>query len=594
MTAPSGRGAQTAQDWGPYRFAPLAALALIIGILAFALPSSLNLPQTNPTETAEYAPVPPSDETPPPIGNLSALGLAESSSIEDSGLLDEPIGNLPDLTQKPSAATYRCVGNPPRQTEDPLSPPCVGHYDGNNGGATYQGVTGEEIRVLWYIDGGGQYETSQGFEPAPVSKYEDMGKPPPPEGEFIYTRIIRGWQRYFNSRFQTYKRFVHFYIYWSGPDQTPEGRRADAAETYARIKPFAVLSQARNNQDAFLEAMAQRGVLNFGSVSGRDQSFFAKYPKLIWGYPPSIQQQARMFSTYLCTKVVGKPVQFSGNAADNGRPRVLGMLSTVDPARSGYRTFSRLVKREVEACGGRFAEDLTFPVAGSDNQAANPPQVAAQNIASFQSSNVTTIIWPQGQDTSHSKTAQSVGYLPEWVVAGDLVMEGALNGGQQGQAAWNRAFMVTTVTKLETSRQQQCFLAFKEAEPDAPDDPDVTLHACNLYRDPFQLFLGIQVAGPQLHPNSIDRGFRAIPKIASTDPKIPACYYDDGDYTCVKDVHVGWWDSSGQSSAPTPGCYRLVDDGRRYRAGTWDAGNVADRKRPGTDVCNNYLGDLHL
>jgi hypothetical protein len=583
-------------DWGPYRYAPLLGLVVVALIVAFTLPSSLNLPQTNPTETAEYAPVPPSDETPPPIGNLSALGLANSSSLEASGLLGGDLEGLapPDLPQPNRAFDKRCVGNPPRQTEDPLSPPCVGHYDGNNGGVTYQGVTKDEVRVLWYIDGGGQYESSQGFEEAPSNTYQDMGQPAPPEGEFIYTRIIRGWQRYFNDRFQTYGRKVHFFIYWTGPDHTPEGRRADAADTYSRTKPFAVLSQARDNQDAYLEAMAQRGVLNFGSVSGRDQSFFSKYPKLIWGYAPSIQQQARMFSTYVCTRVVNKPVQFSGNQQMNGQKRVLGMLSTTDPARAGYHTFSRLVKKDVEACGGVFKSDNTFPVAGSDNAAANTPDIAAQNIADFQGKGVTTIIWPQGQDTSHTKTAQNIGYLPEWVVGGDGVMEGNYNGGQQGQAAWDHAFIVTNQTRLETSRQQQCFLAYKEAEPDAPDDPDTTLHACNLYRDPFQLFLGIQVAGPRLHPDTIDQGFRAIPKIASSDPHLPACYYEPGDYTCVKDVQVEWWDSRGQLSATTPGCYRMLEEGRRYRAGTWPDGNVADAKKPGTDACNNFLGDLHI
>jgi hypothetical protein len=585
-----------AVGWGPYRYAPLVGLVVMAVIVAFALPSSLNLPQANPTETAEYAPVPPSDDTPPQTGNISALGLGQSSTLEDTGSLDQQLQNItsPTLPQGRPPAQLRCVGNPPRQTEDPLSPPCVGYYNGDNGGKTYQGVTRDEVTVLWYIDGGGQYESSQGYEEAPSNTYQDLGKPAPPEGEFVYTRIIRGWQNYFNSRFQTYRRFVHFYIYWTGPDHSPEGRRADAAATYSRLKPFAVLSQARDNQDDYLEAMAQRGVLNFGSVSGRDQSFFAKYPKLIWGYQPSIQQQAAMFSTYVCTRVVNKPVQFSGNANDNGKPRRLGMLSSVDPNRPGYRTFSRLVKKQIEGCGGKFYADDTFPVAGSDNPAANSPEIAAQNIADFQRQNITTIIWPQGQDTSHTKTAQSVGYLPEFVVGGDGVMEGNYNGGQQGQAAWNHAFIVTTQTRLESSRQQQCYLAFKEAEPNAPDDPDVTLHACNLYRDPFQLFLGIQVAGPHLGPDSIDKGFRAIPKIASSDPHIPACYYEPDDYTCVKDAEVEWWDSSGQSSASTPGCYRMLEDGKRYRAGTWPAGNVADaRKQPG-DACNNFLGDLHI
>src|SRR5688500_15884936 len=41
----------------------------------------------------------------------------------------------------------RCVGDPPRQTEDPQSPPCVPYWEGDNGGSTYKGVTRDEIRI---------------------------------------------------------------------------------------------------------------------------------------------------------------------------------------------------------------------------------------------------------------------------------------------------------------------------------------------------------------------------------------------------------------------------------------------------------------
>src|SRR5204862_3867403 len=73
--------------WGPYRYGPLAAVIALVVLVIAALPSALNLPQANPTETAEYAPVPPSDtlNPPPPLGNLSSLGLAGSSSLESGG-----------------------------------------------------------------------------------------------------------------------------------------------------------------------------------------------------------------------------------------------------------------------------------------------------------------------------------------------------------------------------------------------------------------------------------------------------------------------------------------------------------------------------
>jgi len=579
---------------------------VVIGLVVAALPSSLNLPQTNPSETAEYAPVPPSDEgTPPPVGNFSSLGLAGSGSLEVG---EGPGGEAATTTTTmPPAAIAaigtvprgkRCVGSPPKQTEDPLSPPCVGYFDSDNGGATYPGVTKDEIRVLWYLDGGGQYLGAEGFVAAPIKKYQDLGKPPDPndpDDNFVYTRVMRGWQRYFNERFQTYGRFVHFYVYWSDENEhAPEKRRADAADNYARVKPFAVLSQARDNQDDYLEAMAQRGVMNFGSIAGRPASFFQKYPALVWGYYPSIEQQAAQFSTYVCKKVVPFPVSFSGNAEVQGQKRVLGLLYTSDSTRPGYTRFASLVRRDIEGCGGSFRAVHDFPKAGSEFAGNDPPDVIAANMADFKRQGVTTIIWAQGQETSASGVAQSSNYFPEFVIAGDQTMEGNLNSQRQtGQEAWNHAVVVTNLTALPGTTQQQCYLAYKEADPSAPDQ-DI-FHACNLYRDPFQLFVGIQVAGPRLRPSAIDTGFRAIPKIASTDPQLPACYYEPDDYTCVKDAQVEWWQSSGQSeSSSTPGCWRMIEAGRRYRAGSWPEGDATkqiDRTKP--DPCNNFAGDTH-
>src|SRR5439155_17384244 len=45
------------------------------------------------------------------------------------------------------ARVRRCVGDPPRQIEDPQSPPCVPYWQGDNGGATSKGVTADEIRI---------------------------------------------------------------------------------------------------------------------------------------------------------------------------------------------------------------------------------------------------------------------------------------------------------------------------------------------------------------------------------------------------------------------------------------------------------------
>src|SRR5689334_10479543 len=81
--------------------APLLLLIAGLLIALIVLPSALNLPQTNPSTTLEYAPVPPTDEdVPPPLGNFDSFGLGGSSSIEAGGL-----GGTQSLTGDPGKNT---------------------------------------------------------------------------------------------------------------------------------------------------------------------------------------------------------------------------------------------------------------------------------------------------------------------------------------------------------------------------------------------------------------------------------------------------------------------------------------------------------
>jgi hypothetical protein len=399
--------------------------------------------------------------------------------------------------------------------------------------------------------------------------------------------VLRGWQRYFNDRFQTYDRFVHFYAYYA-PSGTPEARRADAADNYAKLKPFSVISYARENADDYLDSMAKRGVLNFASFVGRSASFFSSYPKLIWGYLPSIEVQARQFSSYVCSKVVPNVVSFSGNPADQGKPRVLGLLSSADPDHPELKLLAELAKSQIQACGGTFALEKTFPRAGVAQDASNTGREATDNMLQFKQKGVTTIIWPGGLETKHSQAGAVANYRPEIVLAGDRLIESRDNSSFQDKSVWDHAVVISNVTKKGLADQELCFLAHRDADTEAPKN-DVINYACEFYDDLFQLFTGIQVAGPRLGPTSVDKGYHAIPHIASTNPAVPACFYDPGDYTCVKDAVVMWWDSNGKApnSQSNSGCWRMVEAGKRYLTGTWPPGDAMAQRTP-NDPCNNY------
>lgn len=579
-----------------HRYPPLLSLLVAMALAVWILPSSLNVPQSNPSTTLEFAPVPPNDEDPPPPpgGNLSSLGLAGSGTLEEGGLPggDEGIGA--DLPPPPdvipggvgkSPRTKRCVGNPPKQTEDPLAPPCVADFSGDNFGSTYLGVTGEEIRILVYFQGGYTYVNtcSDPNQNTPNGRYFDAMKDPEP-GEHCLVRYVRTWQKYFNDRFQTYGRFAHFFIYVSGTGSSPEQRKAEAADNFDQIKPFAVFRDdlASENIDSYLEAMARRGVLVFDASFGRKAAFYQKHAPRIWGYFPTQEIVAKIFAGLICKKVVPFDTAVGQYA---GQPRKLGLVYTTDPDRPELRTYKDQVLLELEKQCGVKGSDLvqgTYPSAGWAADTRYSTRHVQTQMANFRSQNVTTIIWPGGLDTSMTKAAKALGYFPEWIVSGDRQIETDTSGTFQDQDVWDNAFMMTNLTLVENARTSTCYLAYREADPDS-DDIEAQV-ACELYPYFRQLFTGIQAAGPKLTPQSIDAGFHAIPKIKSTDPSVPACFYETDDYTCVKDATLEKWDRTGNDD----GCYRLIEGGARYFAEIWPDGNINAQYNPDTAPCNDY------
>ena len=569
-------------------YPPLLAMAVALLLAVAILPSSLNVPQPKTQTTLEFAPVPPEDDDPPPqqSGNFASLGLGSSGSLEQAPLDDGLGGAAPDPnalgSEGKTPLTKKCVGNPPRQTEDPLAPPCVGHFEGNNGGATYQGVTREEIRILIYIQGftrdvNGCRDPNQ---IRPDGNYYDLAQPEE-DGEHCLVRVMRTWQQYFNDRYQTYGRYAHFFVYFSGAGDTAEERRADAADNYARIKPFAVISNASTFQLDYLRTMAKRGVLSFGGEDLRTADFFRTYPGKIWQYIPTVDIKAASFASWLCKKAGPENPVVDADARFVGDKRVYGLYYTSDPGRKDLQVAKDLIKERVKECGITFAHEATFPVCCFAHDNSTPPTRARQNAADFEARGVTTIVWPGGLETQLSKASDAIGYRPEVLVMGEGNIEGDWNGENQAPAFWDHAWTVTTIVAVPDQRRQPCYLAYREADPNS-DDIEARGQGCPFYPSLRQLFTGIQVAGPKLTPSNVDKGYHAIPPHESTDPQVPACYYEPGDYTCVKDAMVEHWDPTGDD-----GCWRMSESGTRYTAQTWPGGNI-NAQATATDPCNTY------
>ena len=183
-------------------------------------------------------------------------------------------------------------------------------------------------------------------------------------------------------------------------------------------------------------------------------------------------------------------------------------------------------------------------------------------MVQFKQKGVTTIIWAGGLETKQSQAAALANYRPEMVLAGDRLLESRDNATYQDKSVWDHAVVVSNVTK-KGSRTRSC-ASWPTARPiptrrgatsSAPPASSTTTSSSSSPASRWP--------APGSGPTSIDKGYHAIPHIASTNPKVPACFYNDNDYTCVKDA----CDVLGSGRAgPGQPADRLLAHARRRQA----------------------------
>ncbi len=606
-----------ASDERARRFGPLVAM-LFLSSLTLLLPTSLTRPDTAPPAIPEVAPVPPSDpQADPPISNFRALGAARSGLDPGEGsggggagggaaaapAIGRPVAQAnADGVGRTPASQYECVAG--RQTEDELSPTCVPYFAGSNGGVTYQGVTGREVRVVLYYDDITSINTSQGSSTPPTNTIVDVDDPPRPR-EHPVISVTRSWQKYFYRRYAAYGRKVHLFVHFGSRDaqgsHSPGSVAGDAALAYRTLKPFAVLNFSGGGLAGYYnEYMWQHGVLVFGAPAGHNNQFFSRYPGLHWGYNPTLEYSAAQYTEAVCGILKGRPADGMGvgtvGDAQNGTSRKYGLLTTSDRDWPGVRAQTVLSKRLIaERCGIKPVVEMSYPRNGRSVDNDLNQQNYADNIArQFQQSGVTTILWPAGHETKISRAMARMRYYPEIIAGDDDLQASRVTGRFQDQVAWNQAWVVTSQAYQPAPEERICTQAFRSVDQQAPAS-DVHDFACEAYTDLRQLHTGIQAAGPRLTPETLNQGMHAIPRIESTNRQLPTCYYLANDYTCVKDSAIMHWDATaGSASDAKPGCWRMVGDGRRFLPGKFPTQvNLTQLKRT-RDVCNNYVAPATL
>ncbi|MHB8341813.1 MAG: type 1 periplasmic-binding domain-containing protein, partial [Mycobacteriales bacterium] len=442
-----------------------------------------------------------------------------------------------------------CVGN--RQTEDPQSPPCIPYWQGNNGGATYPGVTATTITIAWSPD-----------------FLEDTTQPPL-EAQF------------FNARYEFYGRKIalqEFTATGSGNSPNPANMVNDAI-TVSHMPAFASLgySNSRGSEYHYYDALAARGVISaaYRGETEDTAARFAAHAPYEWNVLPGVDTMLANIGQFVCAQLAGQPPSYAGTGVSNKPVRTFGLI--YEKTTDGSAPNVSQLQQELAGCHASPAATVVYQETGSGGQESTTGE---NDILQMKTKGVTSIICVCDiADTRgvFMPSATSEGYQPEWVVSSylDQDLDNSYSGGNAPPDQIGHVIGVDFRNKFLPAQDMPWYWAVREADPQDNPSGNTYYAADSRYEELALIAAGIQLAGPDLTPASFARGLQEAqfpnPGAGQAPYYQAAVGFPGGRYTMTDSATMVWYNPTQQGTIDpsTPGAICYVDHGLRYSEGQW-------------------------
>jgi hypothetical protein len=411
---------------------------------------------------------------------------------------------------------------------DPYSPPCIS-FSGNNGGATSPGVTANQINVTYRIT-----SDSESFQQTLAS----LGGANIVDTTADIERTINALATYFNNHFQFYGRKLNIEYFNGQGSITNEllgsGQQqadADAVTAAQQLHAFAELNGA---SEPYGVALSGQHVVNFG-VPYLSASFMANYAPYMWSLDTESNDVVSATQELYLKSMAGGPATYAGGSL-KGQPRKVAIIAPSDP---WYQTAAQSAVQEAAAAGHPVADNIQYQL----NLSTLSSQ-AATVISQLQNDGITTVFCgcdPVFPVYLTSRAAEQ-GYQPEWIVAGVALTDQDIVGQLFQQSEWSHAFGVSFNGPTLPKQQTFGYAAYKQVSPSTEPANAVDI----IYAQMYEMAIGLQMAGPNLTPQSFENGMRAYPGSQAGAPN--ALYgtwgFPDGHFTPQEDWTFIYWNPS--------------------------------------------------
>ena len=411
---------------------------------------------------------------------------------------------------------------------DPYSPPCIS-FSGNNGGTTSPGVSANQINVTYRIT-----SDSESFQQTLAS----LGGANIVDTTADIERTISALATYFDNHFQFYGRKLNIEYFNGQGSITNEllgsGQQqadADAVTSAQQLHAFAELNGA---SEPYGVALSGQHVVNFG-VPYLSASFMANYAPYMWSLDTESNDVVSATQELYLKSMAGGPATYAGGSL-KGQPRKVAIIAPSDP---WYQTAAQSAVQEAAAAGHPVADNIQYQL----NLSTLSSQ-AATVISQLQNDGITTVFCgcdPVFPVYLTSRAAEQ-GYQPEWIVAGVALTDQDIVGQLFQQSQWSHAFGVSFNGPTLPKQQTFGYAAYKQVSPNTEPANSVDI----IYAQMYEMAIGLEMAGPNLTPQTFENGMRAYPGSQAGAPN--ALYgtwgFPDGHFTPQEDWTFIYWNPS--------------------------------------------------
>ena len=437
---------------------------------------------------------------------------------------------------------------------------CWAPFTGDNGGATDRGVTGDTIKIVYWIpqttDPVVAYVTDAIVNDDTAADVEDT---------------MRRLLNYYEAYYETYGRSVDLEVMTaSGLIFDPVSSRADAVRIAEEIDPFMVWGgPALTN--AFGEELMARGIPCIGCGPSQPADYYTTHHPLVWELSKSATQMNLLVAEYVGKRLAGRTAEHAGDPAWVDEERVFGRVwLDTGEASAGHND-------QIEAALAEYGVE----VAASVSYALDPATIqetATNVIAKLKAAGVTSVIFTGDPvaPRDFTREATSQGYFPEWILTGSALVDTNAFARTYDQEQWAHAFgLSNTSARVDPRHSGSTYLYewWNGEEPAADDSIGII--------DPFPAVFYSVLAGvgPQL---TIENFAQALEQADPTTRGITVPTLSWGvkerwpaelepDHFGADDVTEVWWNADlvglDELRREAAGMYMFVDGGTRYLLG---------------------------